>query len=91
MAGFDMDSPEGEPNPTDLLAALTLKNWQEEKLDWDQIEKCREVGIKRFKDSVAEVMTQLDEMIADGSNVFFAHTMAGGIPKVKVFLAIDIL
>jgi hypothetical protein len=27
-------------------------------------------------------------MIADGKNVFFAHTMAGGIPKVKVFLAI---
>jgi hypothetical protein len=27
-------------------------------------------------------------MIADGSNVFLAHTMAGGIPKVKVFLAI---
>ena len=27
-------------------------------------------------------------MIPDGSNAFFAHTMAGGIPKVKVFLAI---
>ncbi|MEZ5703068.1 MAG: hypothetical protein R3E42_15655 [Burkholderiaceae bacterium] len=27
-------------------------------------------------------------MIPDGRNVFFAHTMAGGIPKAKVFLAI---
>ena len=33
-------------------------------------------------------MTELDKLIPDGSNAFFAHTMAGGIPKAKVFLAI---
>src|SRR5512139_1009022 len=88
MAGFDLDAPAGEPTPTDLLGNMTLKSWQEDKLDWKQIERCREVGVKRFKDSVAKVMAELDEMIPDGSNAFFAHTMAGGIPKVKVFLAI---
>lgn len=88
MAGFDLDAPAGEPTPTDMLAGMTLKSWQDDKLDWPHIEKCRAVGIKRFKDSVAKVMSQLDGMIPDGSNAFFAHTMAGGIPKVKVFLAI---
>lgn len=88
MAGFDLDAPEGEPNPTDLLGGMTLKNWQEEKLDWAQIERCREVGIKRFKESLGQVVTELEELIPDGANVYFAHTMAGGIPKVKVFLAI---
>jgi hypothetical protein len=88
MAGFDLDAPAGEPTPTDLLAGMTLKSWQDDKLDWQQIEKCRAVGVKRFKDSVAQVMAELDKLIPDGSNVFFAHTMAGGIPKVKVFLAI---
>lgn len=88
MAGFDLDAPAGEPTPTDLLSGLTLKSWQDDKLDWAHIEKCRAVGVKRFQDSVAKVMSELDGMIADGSNVFFAHTMAGGIPKVKVFLAI---
>ena len=88
MAGFDLDAPAGTPTPTELLSPLTLKNWQEEKLDWAQIEKCREVGVARFKNSVAEVMAQLEPLVADGRNVFFAHTMAGGIPKVKVFLAI---
>ncbi len=88
MAGFDLDAPEGEPTPTDLLAEMTLKSWQDDKLDWKQVERCREVGVKRFKDSVAKVMAELDGMIPDGSNAFFAHTMAGGIPKVKVFLAI---
>ncbi len=88
MAGFDLDAPAGEPTPTDLLANMTLKSWQEDKLDWAHIEKCREVGIARFKNSVTKVMSELDAMIPDSSNVFFAHTMAGGIPKVKVFLAI---
>ena len=88
MAGFDLDAPAGESTPTDLLGDMTLKSWQEDKLDWQKIEKCREVGVKRFRDSVTKVMAQLDGMIADGSNAIFAHTMAGGIPKVKVFLAI---
>ena len=88
MAGFDLDAPAGEPTPTDLVANMTLKSWQDDKLDWAHIEKCRAVGVQRFKDSVAQVMAELDKMIPDGSNVFFAHTMAGGIPKVKVFLAI---
>ena len=88
MAGFDLDAPAGEPTPTDLLGEMTLKTWMDDKLDWAHIDKCRAVGIQRFQDSVAEVMATLDGMIADGRNVYFAHTMAGGIPKAKVFLAI---
>jgi hypothetical protein len=58
MAGFDLDAPTGEPTPTDMLADMTLKSWQNDKLDWKHIEKCREVGVKRFKDSVARVIAQ---------------------------------
>jgi hypothetical protein len=88
MAGFDLDAPEGEPTPTDLLGGMTLKSWQEDKLDWAHIEKCRNAGVTRFKNSVSKVMSELNDLIPDGSNAIFAHTMAGGIPKVKVFLAI---
>lgn len=88
MAGFDLDAPAGTPTPNDLLADMSLKSWQNDKLDWSHIERCRTVGINRFKDSVARVMSQLDGMIPDGSNAFFAHTMAGGLPKVKVLLAV---
>ncbi|MGE0079664.1 MAG: hypothetical protein AB7U81_00035 [Thiohalomonadaceae bacterium] len=88
MAGFDLDAPEGTPTPTDLLAELKLDNWREAKLDWAHIERCRAVGVERFRNSVAKVMQTLDGMIPAGANVFFAHTMAGGIPKTKVFLAI---
>lgn len=88
MAGFDLDAPPGTPTPTALLAELKLNNWQDARLDWAQIERCREVGIARFKGALAQVMQQLDAFVPDGSRVFFAHTMAGGIPKTKVFLAI---
>jgi hypothetical protein len=88
MAGFDLDAPEGEPNPTEMLSGLTLKGWQEDKLDWAQVERCRAAGVKRFTESTARAMAEIDKLIPDGANAFFAHTMAGGIPKVKVFLAI---
>nr|WP_247655573.1 hypothetical protein [Hydrogenophaga aromaticivorans] len=88
MAGFDMDAPAGTPTPTEMLGKLTLKSWTEDKLDWDHIAQCREIGVERFKTSLDQVMSALDGMIPDGRNVFFAHTMAGGIPKAKVFLAI---
>lgn len=88
MAGFDLDAPEGEQNPTEMLAGVTLKSWQEDKLDWAKVERCREAGVRRFTESARQVMGEIDKLIPDGSNVFFAHTMAGGIPKVKAFLAI---
>ena len=88
MAGFDMDSPAGEPTPTELLSNLTLKSWTEDKLDWAHIEKCQKVGIARFTNALEQVMSAIDGLIPAGCNVYFAHTMAGGIPKAKVFLAI---
>ncbi|VXC01312.1 hypothetical protein [Massilia sp. 9I] len=88
MAGFDMDAPEGEQNPTEMLSGITLKSWQEDKLDWEKIEACRVAGVRRFTTSAAQVMGEIDKLIPEGANVFFAHTMAGGIPKIKAFLAI---
>lgn len=88
MAGFDLDAPEGQPTPTDLLNRMTVESWKGDKLDWDHIEVCRQRGVARFKDTLGRVMGTLDGMIPDGRNVIFAHTMAGGIPKAKAFLVI---
>ena len=88
MAGFDADAPVNGPTPTDLLAGMTLESWEHSKLDWDYIERCQAIATARFTTSLSQVMAILDGMIADGRNVFFAHTMAGGIPKAKVFLVL---
>lgn len=88
MAGFDMDAPAGEKNPTDLVGEMTIDGWQEHKLDWDLIDRCRDLGVTRFKTALTKVMAQLETLIPSGKNVLFAHTMAGGIPRAKVFMAI---
>ncbi len=88
MAGFDLDAPEGGPTPTDLVAKMSLESWQTDKLDWDYIKRCRDLATARFTGALTEVMSILDGMIPKGRNVLFAHTMAGGIPKAKVFLAV---
>ena len=88
MAGFDLDAPEGGATPTDLLANMTLESWEHDKLDWDYVGQCRDIATARFKEALSKVMAVLDGMIASGRNVFFAHTMAGGIPKAKVFLVV---
>ncbi|SCY08983.1 hypothetical protein SAMN05660710_00635 [Paracoccus tibetensis] len=88
MAGFDQDAPEGSPTPTELLNRMTIETWKDDKLDWAHVEACRQRGVERFRTTLDKVMAELDGMIPDGRNVIFAHTMAGGIPKSKVFLVI---
>ncbi|PIE07141.1 MAG: hypothetical protein CSA74_08990 [Rhodobacterales bacterium] len=92
MAGFDMDAPEDAPEggatPTQMLAGMTLDNWQDYKLDWAAVARCREAGTARFRAALDEALAQIDALIPEGRNVFFAHTMAGGLPRVKAFMAI---
>ncbi|GHT84672.1 hypothetical protein AGMMS49543_14750 [Betaproteobacteria bacterium] len=88
MAGFDLDAPDDGPTPTELASKMTIKSWQTDTLDWARINACRAAGTARFQAAVAEAMKQLDALIPAGANVFFAHTMAGGLVKAKVFLAI---
>ena len=88
MAGFDLDAPAGEPTPTELLNRMTLKTWEQDTLDWAHIEKCRAIGTERFRTAVAQVMAELEGIVGEGRNVLFAHTMAGGIPRAKVFMVI---
>jgi hypothetical protein len=88
MAGFDLDAPAGSPTPTEMVGTMTIKSWQNDTLDWAKVEACREAGSTRFKAGVAEAMRQLDALVPAAANVFFAHTMAGGLVKAKVFLAI---
>ncbi|MDS7597124.1 enoyl ACP reductase FabMG family protein [Agrobacterium tumefaciens] len=88
MAGFDLDAPEGGKTPTDLLADMSLTSWEDDKLDWSHIEQCQHISTRRFTEALTQVMAELDGMIGKGQNVFFAHTMAGGIPKAKVFLVL---
>lgn len=88
MAGFDLDAPGGGPMPTDILSGMTLEDWETTRIDWAHVATCRELGTRRFTDALAQAMDILDDMIHDGANIHFAHTMAGGLPKAKTFMVL---
>jgi hypothetical protein len=88
MSGFELDAPEGGLTPRDVIGKLTMANWREHKFDWDYLGLCRELGATRFRNAAKLAFSQLGALIPAGRDVFFAHTMAGGVPKTKIFLAV---
>lgn len=85
-AGFDMDPATDGTTPVDQLKSVKMNEWDTAKLDWGKIEQSRAAGVARFRSNVTEYMRQLDALIPDGANVLFVHTMAGGVPRAKIFM-----
>jgi len=82
-AGFTLDSKPGQANPEEQLTNIKLVGFEKQTLDWDNINDAREVGANRFRTATREFSTQLKTMIPEGANVYFVHTMAGGVPKSR--------
>lgn len=76
------------PSVIEQLKPYGLRDWNEAKLDWDAIEKCRQEGEKRFRTSTLEYLSQLKPYLDLSKKVIFVHTMAGGFPRAKVVMPI---
>ncbi|MCP4296565.1 MAG: hypothetical protein GY786_13255, partial [Proteobacteria bacterium] len=64
--------------------------WEDFDLDQQKLDNSKKAGISRFNQSLKASMSQLKQMIPNGANLFFAHTMAGGMPRAKaLFLLIN--
>ncbi len=87
-AGFDMDRSESGITPADQLKGLKSEGWHSAALDWDSIESSRKAGTERFTSALSRVMRELDALIPNGANVLFSHTMAGGIPRSRIFMPV---
>ncbi|CAH2032388.1 enoyl ACP reductase FabMG family protein [Trichlorobacter ammonificans] len=85
-AGFDMESPDGEPPIAERLKKVKPDEWETVSFDDDFIRRAREAGRGRFRANLGLVMAELEQRIPAGANVIFAHTMAGGIPRARVFM-----
>ncbi len=85
-AGFDMETPDGEPSVAERLKKVKPDEWESVSFDDEFISRARELGRVRFMANLARVMTELETLIPAGANVIFAHTMAGGIPRARVFM-----
>jgi hypothetical protein len=85
-AGFDMEPDSLGLTPCDQIKDVKLSNWQEAKLDWDSIDSSMTQGILRFRRNTAQFIIELEQHIPKGSNVLFAHLMAGGVPRAKILM-----
>ncbi len=85
-AGFDMESVDGQPSIAELLKKARPDDWSSISIGADVIEKARAAGTARFRAALRQIVQQLDGMIPASANVLIAHTMAGGIPRVRVFM-----
>lgn len=85
-AGFDMESVDGHPSIVEQLKKARPDDWQSLKIEHAFIEEAKAAGTARFREALRQIARQLETMIPSDVNVLIAHTMAGGIPRARVFM-----
>lgn len=85
-AGFDMETPDGQPSIAEQLKKAKPDDWQQISFPAGFIQQAQAAGKARFSANVAKLATELESHIPAGANVLFAHTMAGGIPRARFFM-----
>ena len=86
-AGFDLESVDGV-SPVNIIDAIDKTKWKEAKLDNEKILACKQAAEKKFCEKLEQFMEVLEQKIPADKNIFFAHTMAGGIIRSKLFFII---
>lgn len=88
-AGFDLEPAyDGGPTPNSFFEGVKLGEWQNAKADFTMIEKSRERGRERFRNSVRRYVQELDKILPKDRNIIFCHTMAGGVPRTKIIMPV---
>ena len=87
-AGFDMDQDDDGRSPVEQLKRVKPDDWDRAHLDWNGIEQSRQRGITRFTGALAQLVAALEKQIPQRANVLFVHTMAGGMPRARVYMPI---
>lgn len=86
-AGFDLDKSSKGLSPCDQLKGLKRDEWNTVKMDWNQINESKKTGLKRFLKNTKNFVNEvLEKHVTEDTNVHFAHTMAGGIPRAKILM-----
>jgi hypothetical protein len=85
-AGFDLEPAEGGPSPAEQLKGAKPGDWEGFRLDWEAIARSKAAGARRFEENAARFAAELAKLLPAGANVLFAHTMAGGFPRARVYM-----
>jgi len=85
-AGFDLEPDDDGTSPADQLKRAKPDTWNQVRLNWRSIEQSRQRGVARFTAALAAFAAEAEKLIPAGANVLFAHIMAGGIPRIRVYM-----
>lgn len=85
-AGFDMEAAADGQSYADILKAVKPDSYESFVCDKARLDDVRAKGAARFKANLAQVVAELQKIIPAGANVLFSHAMAGGIPRVRLFM-----
>ena len=85
-AGFDMEQAADGQSFADLLKIVKPDSYESFVCDKGRLEEVRAKGAARFKNNLGGVVARLQQEIPAGVNVLFSHAMAGGIPRVRLFM-----
>lgn len=85
-AGFDMEPVEGQPSIAEQLKKARPDDFAAISFPDGCVENARAVGTARFRAAVSRLADELETRIPVGASVLMAHTMAGGIPRARVFM-----
>ena len=87
-AGFDMEPSSSGQRPVDLCQEIRLSGWDQASLDKNLIEDSRKRSVLSFQNRTRQWLKELAQILPDKGNVLIAHTMAGGVPRVKILLPV---
>lgn len=86
-AGFDYEAGPNGQTILDLLKTVKLADWANFKVDAIWLEQVRLQSRQRLESAMRQFAQTLSEKVPSG-HIYFAHLMAGGVPKSKVVLAL---
>ncbi|MEI6208770.1 MAG: hypothetical protein WCP20_18490 [Desulfuromonadales bacterium] len=85
-SGFDMEAVDGQPSVAEQLKKARPDDFESISFTDDCIEKARSTGTARFRAALARMAQELEFRVPAGANILLAHSMAGGIPRARIFM-----
>ena len=85
-AGFDMESVDGIPSVAEQLKKARPDDFATISFVDGSVEKACAAGTARIRSHLAQLETELIKLIPADANILLAHSMAGGIPRARVFM-----
>jgi len=85
-AGFDMECVDGTPSVAEQLKKARPDDFATISFIEVSIEKARAAGTARLRSRLAQLEAELITRIPANANILLAHSMAGGIPRARVFM-----